>query len=122
MVIYHLDSVVLVSKLYYHSNGFRGSIDSPLRSIQAWFCISCTTIWKDPNKVLYELTYHSKPFGESTCMEKVPKVGGLITTLQHHVQLYANYDFVIIEIGLICCCCTFKNNACHFNALPLAPV
>ena len=49
-----------------HSNGFRGSIDSPLRSIQTRFCISCTTIWKDPNKVLYELTYHSKPFEEST--------------------------------------------------------
>ena len=49
-----------------HSNGFRGSIDSPLRSIQTGFCISCTTIWKDPNKVLYQLTYHSKPFGEST--------------------------------------------------------
>ena len=30
------------------------------------FCISCTTIWKDPNKVLYQLIYHSKPFGEST--------------------------------------------------------
>ena len=59
---YHLNSVG--SKLYYHSNpfnGFRGSIDSPLRSIQTRFCISCTTIWKDPNKVLYQLTYHSKP-------------------------------------------------------------
>ena len=38
---YHLNSVG--SKLYYHSNGFRGSIDSPLRSIQTRFCISCTT-------------------------------------------------------------------------------
>ena len=49
------------SKLYYPSNTFkwlRGSIDSPLRSIQTRFCISCTTIWKDPNMVLYQLYYH----------------------------------------------------------------
>ena len=39
---YHLNSVG--SKLmYYHSNGFRESIDSPLRSIQTRFCISWPT-------------------------------------------------------------------------------
>ena len=38
-----------------HSNGFRGSIDSPLRSIQTRFCISRPTIQN-----------HSKPFEEST--------------------------------------------------------
>ena len=59
LVLYtHGDTIwtVLVAScttIQIHSNGFRGSIDSPLRSIQTRFCISCTTIWKDPNKVLY---------------------------------------------------------------------
>ena len=57
---YHLNNVG--SKLYVslvpiqiHSNGF----DDPL--IQTRFCIctcSCTTIWKDPNKVLYLADLH----------------------------------------------------------------
>ena len=59
LVLYtHGDTIwtVLVASctiIQIHSNGFRGSIDSPLRSIQTRLCISCTTIWKDPNKVLY---------------------------------------------------------------------
>ena len=59
LVLYtHGDTIwtVLVAScttIQIHSNGFRGSIDSPVRSIQTRFCISCTTIWKDPNKVLY---------------------------------------------------------------------
>ena len=30
----------------------------PFGKIQTRFCISCTTIWKEPNKVLYLLYYH----------------------------------------------------------------
>ena len=57
LVLYtHGDTIwtVLVAScttIQIHSNGFRGFIDSPLRSIQTRFCISCTTIWKDPNMV-----------------------------------------------------------------------
>ena len=133
LVLYtHGDTIwtVLVAScttIHIHSNGLRGSIDSPLRSIQTRFCIRCTTIWKDPDKVLYKLYYHlerskqafvlavlpfwkiqtrfciswptiqnhlgnqhctqlfhhSKPQlrmvsnSASTCIKKVPKVGGL---------------------------------------------
>ena len=50
LVLYtHGDTIwtVLVAScttIQIHSNGLRGSIDSPLRSIQTRFCISCTTI------------------------------------------------------------------------------
>ena len=39
-----------------HSNGFRVSITliHHLERIQTRFCISCTTIWKDPNKACYQ--------------------------------------------------------------------
>ena len=64
-----IHSMVLESPLIHHlkvsKQGFVLAV-LPFGKIQTRFCVSCTTICKNPNKVLYELTYHSKPFGEST--------------------------------------------------------
>ena len=68
LVLYtHGDTIwtVLVAScttIQIHSNGFRWSIDSPLRSIQTRFCISWPTIQNHlGNQHSTQLFHHSKP-------------------------------------------------------------
>ena len=92
---YYLNSVG--SKLPFKSIQmvFRGSIDSPLRSIQTRICISWPTIQNHlGNQHCTQLFHHSKPQqrmvsnGASTCVTKVPKVGGL---MRNHLWDNVNY-------------------------------